>query len=272
MSEEVLSRPAPRPDFTVRYGPHPDQIADVRMPPAGREPTGPLVVFIHGGFWRAAYDRSHTGPLAADLAARGYPVATIEYRRVGQPGGGWPGTLDDVVAAVERVPDLVSDRIGLDVSRPVLAGHSAGGHLALWYASDAASRDAASRDAASRDAASRDAAGPATLRGVLALAPVADLALAHRLGLGDGAVAALLGGGPADVPERYATAQPGRPAVPVVIVHGTEDDVVPVAVSRAYVCKGMKLIELPGVEHYALIDPHSSAWATVVGALGAIGT
>src|SRR5689334_6121138 len=124
MSEEVLTRPAPRPDFTVRYGADPDHIADVRVPPGGREPIGPLVVFIHGGFWRAAYDRSHTGPLAADLAARGYPVATIEYRRVGQPGGGWPGTLDDVVAAVERVPDLVGAKIGMDPNRPVLAGHS----------------------------------------------------------------------------------------------------------------------------------------------------
>jgi acetyl esterase/lipase len=253
MGEEVLDRPARRPDFTVRYGTHPDQIADVRVPPAGRAPTGPLVIFIHGGFWRAAYDRSHTGPLAADLAARGYPVATIEYRRVGQPGGGWPGTLDDVAAAVERVPDLVSDQIGAAAHRPVLAGHSAGGHLALWYASRA-----------------HGAEDPA-LRGVLALAPVADLALAYRLGLGDGAVAALLGGGPADAPDRYASAQPGRPAVPVIIVHGAEDDVVPVAVSRVYAWEGMKLIELPGVEHYAVIDPDSSAWSAVVGALGAIG-
>ncbi len=251
MSEEVLTRPAPRPDFTVRYGAHPDHIADVRVPPAGREPTGPLVVFIHGGFWRAAYDRSHTGPLAADLATRGYPVATIEYRRVGQPGGGWPGTLDDVVAAVERVPDLIGTKIGMDLRRPVLAGHSAGGHLALWYASRP------------------DAAA---LRGVLALAPVADLALAYQLGLGNGAVADLLGGGPADVPDRYASAQPERANVPVTIVHGTEDDVVPATVSRAYVHEGVKLIELPGVEHYAVIDPHSAAWSTVVGALGAIGT
>lgn len=250
MSEEVLSRPAPRPDFTVCYGPHPDHIADVRVPPAGREPTGPLVVFIHGGFWRAAYDRSHAAPLAADLAGRGYPVATIEYRRVGQPGGGWPGTLDDIVAAVERVPDLVGAKIGMDVSRPVVAGHSAGGHLALWYAGRP----------------------DAALRGVLALAPVADLALAYRLRLGNGAVAELLGGGPADFPDRYASAQPGRPAVPVAIVHGTEDDVVPAAVSRAYLYEGVKLIELSGVEHYAVIDPHSTAWSTVVGALGAIGT
>jgi acetyl esterase/lipase len=255
MSDEVLTRPAPRPDCTVRYGPHPDHVADVRVPPAGREPTGPLVVFIHGGFWRAAYDRSHTGPLAADLAARGYPVATVEYRRVGQPGGGWPGTLDDIVVAVERVPGLVGDRTGVDATRPVLAGHSAGGHLALWYAGDTATR-----------------AGPVALRGVLALAPVADLALAYRLGLGAGAVAELLGGGPADFPDRYASAQPGRPAVPVAIVHGTEDDVVPTAVSRAYVHEGVKRIELPGVEHYAVIDPHSTAWSEVLGVLGAIGT
>jgi acetyl esterase/lipase len=267
---DVLARRVPGPDFVVRYGRHHDQIADVRMPP-GR-PSRPLVIFIHGGFWRTPYDRTHVGPLAVDLARRGYPVAAIEYRRVGQPGGGWPGTFDDVAAAVARVPGLVAAATRLDMDRPVLAGHSAGGHLALW--------------AAGRPSAAIGA--------VVALAPVADLALAYRMGLGDGAVSALLGGGPTEVPDRYAYGEPGRPTIPTVIVHGHADDIVPVAVSRAYVqrlrdqsrhdrrphhqqpfgqqaggCCEATLVELSNVEHYAVIDPTSPAWSTVLVALGA---
>jgi acetyl esterase/lipase len=248
-SDEVLTRWAPDPDLTVRYGPHPDQVADVRLPPGA--PVGPLVVFIHGGFWRARYDRAHTGPLAADLAGRGYPVAAIGYRRVGQDGGGWPGTLDDVAAAVARVPGLVAAATGLPLDRPVLSGHSAGGHLALWAGS-----------------AGRDL----PVRRVVALAPVADLTLGYRLGLGAGAVVAFLGGPPEAVPDRYAAAQPGRPRVPTVILHGTDDDVVPVQVSRAYLAKAgdlAKLVEIPGAGHFAVIDPAARAWSTLLGTLGA---
>ncbi len=250
---QVLTRPAPPPDRTVRYGDHPDQLVDLRVPiptrtfpeDASRPFSGdarPGVIFIHGGFWRAAFDRTHAGPLSADLATRGYPVATVEFRRVGTPGGGWPGTLDDVSAAVAAA----TAELG---GAPVLMGHSAGGHLALWYAARA----------------------PERVRAVVALAPVADLVLAHELGLGAGAVAALLGGGPADVPDRYAAADPMRHLplpVPAVLVHGTEDDRVPVEVSRRYAtAAGVHLVELPGVEHFGVIDPLSRAWPAVLEAL-----
>ncbi|NJC68971.1 alpha/beta hydrolase [Planosporangium thailandense] len=255
---EVLTRWAPDPDFTVRYGTHPDQVADVRLP--ADEPTGPLIIFIHGGFWKAEYDRKHVGPLAVDLAARGYPVVTIEFRRIGQEGGGWPGTFDDAAAAVDRVPGLVADALAArgrgvpDLARPILAGHSAGGHLALWYAGRAT----------------------APVRGVLALAPVADLVLAHRLRLDDDAVAALLGGGPDEVPDRYEVADPVRSlpsGVPVAVVHGTEDDRVPVEVSRSYVTAARAagdvptVVELPGTEHFAVIDPLAAVWPAVLAAL-----
>ncbi|ROT34320.1 S9 family peptidase [Micromonospora sp. HM5-17] len=251
----VLDRPAPPPDAQVRYGDHPDQVADLRTPAPG--PPRPLVVVIHGGFWRAEYDRRHTGPLAADLAARGYPVAQLEYRRTGQPGGGWPGTLDDVAHGVTAVPALA--RAALPADRvapgpPILLGHSAGGHLALWYATRAG----------------------ADLRGVLALAPVADLTEAYRRDLDGGAVAALLGGGPDDVPERYAAADPARrppPAVPVRIVHGRRDQQVPVELSVGYASLArragadLRLVELPDCEHFGLIDPLSAAWTAVIAGL-----
>lgn len=229
----------------MRYGDHPDQIADVRMPPPGAKPR-PLVIVVHGGFWRAEWDRSHTSPLAADLAASGYPVAQLEYRRTGQPGGGWPGTFADVVAGVTAIPQLM----GLGWAPPLLLGHSAGGHLALWYA----------------------LAGPAPVLGVVALAPVADLAEAHRLDLDRGAVAALLGGAPGDVPDRYAEADPSArtpPGARSVIIHGARDRHVPVEISRKYTATAraeggdVSLIELPDAEHFALIDPLSGAWPVV---------
>lgn len=254
-SRGVLTRSAPPPDLTVAYGTHPDQVADVRLP-SGSGDTYPLVLFLHGGFWRSAYDRAHVGPLAADLAARGYPVATVEYRRTGAPGGGWPGTFDDVRAAVRTVPGLIRDAAGA-IGEVVLAGHSAGGQLALW-------------------AAAGLAADPGVRVPVLALAPVADLARAFRLDLDGGAVAALLGGGPAEFAERYAMADPTALlplGVPVALVHGDDDRQVPVDFSRAFAAAAraagdeVTLYELPGVEHFGLIDPQSPAWPAVLAAL-----
>ncbi|MGI5212682.1 alpha/beta hydrolase family protein [Plantactinospora sp. CA-290183] len=253
----VLSRPAPAPDARIRYGDHPEQVADLRFPTGYDGAPRPLVAVVHGGFWRAEYDRGHTGPLAADLAARGFPVAQLEYRRTGQPGGGWPGTFDDVAAGLAALPTLA--RAAFPPGRvapgpPVLLGHSAGGHLALWYAAKA----------------------PAEVRGVLALAPVTDLGEAYRLDLDGGAVAALLGGGPAELPERYAAADPGRttaPGVRTVVVHGALDRHVPPEMSAGYVAAArrrgadVRLVELPDCEHFGVIDPHFPSWESVIAAL-----
>ncbi|MEV0719309.1 prolyl oligopeptidase family serine peptidase [Asanoa sp. NPDC050611] len=256
---DVLVLPPPAPDAVVRYGPHDDHVADVRLPVDG--PVGPLVVVIHGGFWRAEYDRSHTGHLAAALVAEGYPVAQIEYRRTG-PGspGGWPATFDDVLAGVDALPGLVAatarslGRPSLPDGPPLLVGHSAGGHLALWYAAHA----------------------PAVPAGVLALAPVADLVEAHRLDLDEGAVSALLGGGPADRAAAYAAADPlprRSLRLRTVIIHGTKDVQVPIDLSRRFVAAAgaldneIALWELPEVGHFELIDPRSMAWRQVTEAL-----
>ncbi|MGH3919835.1 MAG: alpha/beta hydrolase, partial [Pseudonocardiaceae bacterium] len=112
---------------TLSYGPEPDQVVDLWGAEGG---PAPLVVLVHGGFWRAAIDRMHLRPMAVGLVAAGYAVAVLEYRRTGQPGGGWPGTFDDVAAALDRLPELV-EPYGLDAAGAVWAGHSAGGHLAL---------------------------------------------------------------------------------------------------------------------------------------------
>jgi acetyl esterase/lipase len=242
-SREVLTRPAPPPDLTLTYGPDPSHLIDVRLPPGG---SGPLVVVLHGGFWRSAYDRTHTGPLAHALAAAGYLVAVPEYRRTGQEGGGWPGTFTDVAAALDAVPSLLSS------PPPIVVGHSAGGHLALWAASRAEAR----------------------LRGVVSLAGCADLVLCGELGLDDGAASSLMGGSPAELPERYASADPAQrpvPSCPVILLHGTSDDRVPIGVSRSYAARtGAPLRELPGVGHFALIDPLSAAWPAVLECLDSV--
>jgi acetyl esterase/lipase len=277
----VLTRPAPPPDQVLRYGPGADQVADLRfgMGQAGRAPV--LILLLHGGFWRAAYDRAHLGPLAAALAAENFVVCTPEYRRTGQPGGGWPGTFDDVAAAVDRLPELVrsampvAGRPAVPVAgagwRVIVAGHSAGGHLALW----SAGRHRLGPDCPWHGAGGFDAG----VAGVVALAPVSDLAACYRAGLDGDAAGALLGGGPGEQPERYAVTDPARLVplgVPVRIVHGTADDRVPFAMSRSFAERAQaagddaELAELAGGGHFDVIDPLSAAWPTVLGAFRSV--
>jgi acetyl esterase/lipase len=272
---DVLTRPARPPDLVIRYGDGADNVADVHLPPAtaahgsGTGGRALLTIFLHGGFWSAEYGREHTRPLAEALAADGFVVCAPEYRRTGQPDGGWPGTFDDVAAAADRLPGLVAEATGgavdADPGRAVLAGHSAGGHLALW---------AASRHRL--PAASRWRAGRPRWHGVVALAAVSDLAASYRKALGQQAAGALMGGGPAQfADERYLEADPSRllPAgVPVWLVHGMADDRVPYQMSLDYArwarAAGARAAEatcvlLPGAGHFAVIDPLSAEWPQV---------
>ncbi|WP_166351757.1 alpha/beta hydrolase [Phytoactinopolyspora limicola] len=258
----VLTRPAPAPDLTVRYGPLPDHVADVRLPaPTDPHSPAPLVVVIHGGFWRHRYDRTHTGPQCAALAAAGFAVVAIEYRRTGG-GGGWPETFDDVALALDTVPELVAEAAPgrVDTTRVVHLGHSAGGHLAVW---------AASRTRLPAESRWRRHDPDPALRGVVSLAGVLDLAACADADLDDGAVRALLGGDPHQIPERYAEADPLQltpPGVPTVLIHGTDDDRVPPEFSTRYAAKAghqADMVSLPGIEHFGVIDPLSSAWPEI---------
>lgn len=260
---EVLSRPAARPDTTLSFGDLPEHVADIYLP-ASQDDVRTLVLVVHGGFWRAEYDRVHVRPMAEALAATGYTVASVEFRRTGQRDGGWPGTFDDVARAIDTVPQLLARALAVTMRRVVLLGHSAGGHLVTW---------AASRS--SLPATSPWYRPDAGADLVVDLAGVCDLGLADSLGLDDHATRDLLGGSPDDVADRYAAADPARlvPAAPVVVVHGTEDEQVPVAVSRSYVHAmtvvgaDVRYVELPGVEHFGLIDPKSTAWPSVLAAV-----
>ncbi len=263
--DDVLDRPAPPPDLSLAYGPLPEHVVDVRLP-ASPEPA-PMVVVVHGGFWRAEYDRAHAGPQSAGLAAAGYVVATVEYRRVGRTGDGWPATFDDVALMADTVVGLVAGAVPgrIDPARVCFIGHSAGGHLVAWLAA----RHRLPESTPWRSSAPLAAS-------VVPLAGVVDLAVADRLGLGGNATRSLLGGPPRRHPERWSAADPARlppTGVRTVLVHGTADPVVPVEVARSFAASAreagddVRLRELPGVGHYALIDPLAPAWPHVLAAV-----
>ena len=252
---DVLDRPAPEPDLTVPYGSRPEQVIDLRLPrPAVR---APLIVLVHGGFWRPAYDRRHIGPMASALAAAGYVVAVPEYRRAGMADEGWTGPFNDIAAALDRV-GAVAEAHGADTGRITWAGHSAGGHLVLW---------AAARPGLPAGSPWRDV-GLSPPTHVVSLAGCSSLRLCAEWNLGAGAVRLLMGGGPDEVPERYAVADPSAlpaPPVPVTLVHGVDDDTVPLRMSQAFTAG--RLVEIPGAGHYDLIDPQSPAWPRVLSVL-----
>ncbi len=254
----VLTRSAPPPQRTLPYGPDEAHVYDVRLPfgarspgPGGR-PRGVTAVVVHGGFWRARFDRTHAACQAHALADDGFHVAVMEYRRTGMDGGGWPGTFDDVRAGLDAV------RVDPTLPEPVvLVGHSAGGHLAVWALHQAEARG---------------------VRGAVSLAGCLDLTLTAELALDVDAAVALMGGTPAEQPQRYTAADPtllGPAPAPVHVVHGADDDRVPVAVSRSWLERcgtgDTAWTVLADVEHFGLIDPDSPAFATVLGAVRELG-
>ncbi|WKX19755.1 MULTISPECIES: alpha/beta hydrolase [unclassified Streptomyces] len=272
--KSAFSHPAVEPDSTAGYGDHPDQVIDFYAPRGVTGPgeAAPVVVVLHGGSWRAPYDRRHISPFAGFLARRGFAVASVEYRRgaEGSAAGGsggpvagrWPDTFDDVAAALDALPELVRQHLPqADVRRTVLTGHSAGGHLALW---------AAARHLLPADAPWRTDR-PAPLRGVVALAPIADFEVADKLDVCSGAARQLLGGG-----ELFAERRPyADPAlllptgIATTLVQGRADVDVPQAVAEAYADAAAKAGEVVGVTlledvgHYPLIDPAADACAVV---------
>jgi acetyl esterase/lipase len=234
-SEDILTDPPPPPaDARLAYGPEPLQFGDLRLP-EGEAP--PLAVVIHGGYWKANYNLIHTGHMSRALTEQGIATFNLEYRRIGDPGGGWPATGEDVARAVEFVAELPVDH-----TRVVLVGHSAGGQLALW-------------------------AGKRAELPVVALAPVSDVKESAERN------------GPDSPPAKFMRAQhyaEGSPlellplGVPQIVIHGTEDDGVPYAMSERYVAAAggeAELVTLEGTGHFEPIDPLAPVFAQTVAAV-----
>ena len=239
-SRDVLNDPPPpAADARDAYGPEPLQFADWRVPD-GNGNDAPVVILLHGGAWKSTFNLIHLGHMAIALTAEGYRTCNVEFRRVGDPGGGWRGTFDDVLAAV----DYVLARADVDREQVVLAGHSAGGHLALLAASE---------------------------RGlpVIAMAAGSDLEAwqseAARVFLGD---------------PRFAPEASPRKRIPLgvrqIFIHGSEDDQVPVWLSSAFVEAAKaagddaEFVRLEGAGHFDMVDPQSKHWPRLVSSVASI--
>jgi acetyl esterase/lipase len=245
-AEDILSRPQAPPDERLVYGADPNQFLEVRLP----RTKGPhsVLLNIHGGFWRAKYDLGHAGHLCEALRSAGVATFNLEYRRVGNAGGGWPGTFEDIRSAYRFVRQEHS-RFHLDLDTIVVMGHSAGGQLALCLA-----------------------AHEGSVRRAISLAGVVDLKKGFALHLSNDAVAEFLGGTPDAVPEHYREADPMELSIPHArqwLIQGREDDIVPPEFSRDYVLQKKKageaaeLLEIPHAGHFDLIDPASEAFKEV---------
>ena len=251
MSEDILSRQAPPADLRLPYGTDPNQFIDLRLPQNKAKPH-PLVINIHGGFWRAKYSLDHAGHLCAALTAKELATANLEYRRVGNEGGAWPGTFADIRSAYQFLIQN-AQKHNFDAQKVVVIGHSAGGQLALCLPAHESRVGAA-----------------------ISLAGVVDLQRAYQLHLSHDAVVEFLRGTPAEVPDHYREANPMQLSITKArqwLIHGTSDDVVPPSFSRDYVALKQRrsgkeqedahLLEVPGADHYDLIDPRSKAWNSI---------
>ena len=259
-----MERPPPPFDKRLQYGQNPQHFAELRFPD-GPGPF-PFLFVIHGGFWQSSYDLSHIGHLCAALTREGIITCNLEYRRVGDSGGGWPGTFQDVSLATDHILETISSDPRVDAARTAVLGHSAGGHLALWLASRHRIPEVSPLHGVQNY----------RLDSAVALAGVCDLRRAFRQRLGNGVVARLIGGTPDQYPDRYDAGSPIE-LLPTgtrqFLVHGTADDIVPVSQSEDFVERAEEvgehstLVKLDGVGHFELIDPESNAWSAVVGAV-----
>jgi acetyl esterase/lipase len=233
----------------IPYGAGPFQFAELKLP-ASSGPH-PVAIVIHGGFWRAKYDLDYIRPVCDALTEAGLATWNLEYRRLGQPGGGWPGTLEDVAAGAYHLEALASG-LNLDLGRIIALGHSAGGHLAMWLA-----------------------ARHTILHAVISLAGVVDLRRAWELRLGNDVVADFMGGSPDEVPDRYAFTSPIEQlpiGIPQKLFHGTADANVPFEISERYVQAALlhgddaELITLDGATHFDVVDLGKKEFAAVMAA------
>lgn len=259
---DVLERPPPQFDKRITYGPDSNHFAELRFPKGGG--PFPLLLMIHGGFWQSVYDLKHTGLLCADLTSKGLVTCNLEYRRIGDLGGGWPGTFQDISLASHQIPRILSSDRHVDLTRTAVMGHSAGGHLALWLVSS----DRVPKTSSVYD----EHRSPFT--SVVSLAGVSDLRTAYAQRLGRGIVRKLVGGTPDQHPDRYDEGSPIE-LLPnkarLVLIHGTADMIVPISQCEEYGRRAQllgqecKMIKLENTGHFELIDPDSNVWATVAG-------
>jgi acetyl esterase/lipase len=256
------------------YGKDALQFGELRIP-EGEGPF-PVAISIHGGFWKNRIPLTIMDPLVDDLTARGIATWNIEYRRLGDEGGGWPGTFLDVANATDCLREI-AEKHNLDLDRVIVVGHSAGGQLGLWLAA---------RKLLPEDCEIRTKGEPLPLKSVVSLAGVCDMALmeqTHRMrisemrgAVSDNPVFDLLEGTPTEVPRRYAESSPIQLLsieAEQILIHGGCDLNVPIGISQSYfdaaVVAGAEvdLIEIQKAEHFKVINPKADCWPTIAKAV-----
>lgn len=261
---DLQALPSDAPDRRIAYGADPNQYGELRLP-RSRGPH-PVAVLVHGGCFKAEYATLRDlAPMADALKASGIASWNIEYRRLGQPGGGWPGTYLDVGNAVDHLRTFATQN-SLDLRRVVIVGHSAGGHLAMW---------AAARARVPRGS-ELHAANPLSVRGVLDLAGPIDLTMnlaGYEALCRDAVITKLVGGPPTDVPERYAHASAMKLlplGIPQVILTGEHEEFVPRPIAETYVRAAneagdpVRLIVMPDAGHFEIASPRAATWPRVL--------
>jgi len=270
---DILDRTPPKADFRVPYGADPLQFGDLWVPASAHAGAlAPVVVLVHGGWWQSAYDLGYCGFLCQALKTLGVAAWSLEYRRVGDAGGGWPGTMQDVAAGFDFLPTLAKAH-PLNLNRVIAAGHSAGGQLAFWLAG---------RHHIPHTNVLYEPQPTGALLGVVGLAGAVDLRLTIDLGglfefaNGKPSVESLMGGPPKQWPERYAAANPGDLlplSLPQVLVQGSEDDQIPSALPERWAemarrqGDSVEVKIVRGEGHFDVVDPQSKAWPVVRDAL-----
>jgi acetyl esterase/lipase len=259
-AKQFQALPTKAADERIPYGREIDQFGELRVP-AGPGPH-PVVILIHGGCWRADFSNLHEmGPIADALKAKGVATWNIEYRRLGQPGAGWPGTYLDVGKGIDHLRLIAASR-KLDLRRVIVIGHSGGGHLAMWVA-------------ARRHVPLSSAiyvTDPLPLRGVIDLAGPADMAAFlpfQRECGGRAVVEEMLGGTPTEVPQRYSdtSAISMLPlGVAQTLVWGRRDQFAPISLGESYVeaarrsSEKVSLISFADLGHFEIATPFGPSW------------
>jgi acetyl esterase/lipase len=251
----------PPADTRLSYGEDALQFVDLRLP-AGAGPH-PVVILIHGGCWLSQYDIVHIGKLAQAFADNGIASWTVEYRRVGNEGGGWPGTFQDIAQSAALLHEH-AEEYSLDTANVIVSGHSAGGHMALWLAAREKFKDSPLFSDIK----------PVQLKGVLALAPAPDLAYLHEKAVCGEVIDKLMGGSPTEHPARYAIASGTEIApigLPQILVIGHHDKNWKGIGYRYYEAAKAKNDDVRAIEalesgHFEMIDPNSSTWPLVIDA------
>lgn len=253
----------PPPDAVVAYGDHELQFGHLRLPKNGEGPF-PVAIVVHGGCWLSEYDLTGTEAMSAALTDAGVATWNIEYRRVGDAGGGWPGTFEDVAAAADHLRTL-AERYPLDSERVIATGHSAGGHLALWLAARA-----------KLPAVAPGSRAPLPIHGVVSLAGATDLISGEQNDLCDDAIRLLMGGDSRSQPARYALASPRQLLplrIPQVLVNGLEDSIVAPTYSEDYARVAIetgddaRFLGVPGAGHFEVVAPGTPAFREVEAAI-----